>query len=122
MQGQASQYCLSPVAKIVLALMGSLGDLHPALALGLELRRQGHRVSIATSEYYRSKIEAIRFELHPLRPELLLDNGPWIRSFLNNHGPQFISRDVLLPAARETYADLAVATAGADLLIATELI
>jgi len=110
------------VAKIVLALMGSLGDLHPALALGLELRRHGHRVAIATSEYYRVKIEAVPFEFHPLRPELLMNNGPWIRSFLNKNGPRFLLRDVLLAAVRETYADLAVAAEGADLLIASELI
>ena len=110
------------MAKIVLALMGSLGDLHPALGLGLELQRHGHRVAIATSESYRGKIEAVPFEFHPLRPDLLINSGPWVRSVLTKNGPRLLLRDVLFPVVRETYADLALAAQGADLLIASELI
>ena len=42
------------------ATVGSLGDLHPCLALALELKRRGHSVTIATIEYYRSKVEGLR--------------------------------------------------------------
>jgi rhamnosyltransferase subunit B len=35
--------------KVVIATIGSLGDLHPCLALALELGRRGHRVAIASS-------------------------------------------------------------------------
>ncbi len=34
------------MAKILLATFGSLGDLHPLLALAIELRRRGHEISI----------------------------------------------------------------------------
>ena len=37
--------------------MGSLGDLHPKIALGLGLKERGHEVLIATWEGYREKIE-----------------------------------------------------------------
>ena len=42
--------------KIVIATIGSLGDLHPAIALGLGLKERGHEVKIATTEAYRSHI------------------------------------------------------------------
>ena len=47
------------MSRIVLATIGSLGDLHPVLALALELRRRGHEPSIATSENYRDKIATL---------------------------------------------------------------
>jgi len=46
-------------ARVLVAAIGSLGDLHPVLALGLELQRRGHRVTVASSEYYRAKVEAL---------------------------------------------------------------
>lgn len=44
---------------IVVATIGSLGDLHPCMALALELMRRGHRVTIASTGYYREKVEAL---------------------------------------------------------------
>ncbi|MDZ8260460.1 glycosyltransferase [Nostoc sp. ChiQUE01b] len=41
--------------RIVLSTFDSLGDLHPAMALALELQTRGHHVVIATTEAYRSK-------------------------------------------------------------------
>ena len=43
---------------VVLATFGSLGDLHPYMALALGLQARGHRVTIATSPYYQPKIES----------------------------------------------------------------
>ena len=57
------------MAKIVLAPYGSLGDLHPFLAIALELRDRGHKILITTLEAYREKIQTLGFEFHPLRPE-----------------------------------------------------
>ena len=56
------------VPRIVFATTGSLGDLHPCLALGTELRRRGHGVAIATAAWYREKIEACGLEYRPMRP------------------------------------------------------
>ena len=39
--------------KIVLSTFGSLGDLHPMLALAIELRNRGHKIVINTLEGYR---------------------------------------------------------------------
>ena len=55
--------------RIVLAALGSLGDLHPTLALALELKRRGHRVTVASTAYYRDKVEALGIGFAPLRPD-----------------------------------------------------
>ncbi|HXE12049.1 MAG TPA: glycosyltransferase [Bryobacteraceae bacterium] len=44
--------------RIVIATIGSLGDLHPCLALAIELTRIGHRVTIASTPYYRPRMES----------------------------------------------------------------
>jgi rhamnosyltransferase subunit B len=41
--------------RILLATIGSLGDLHPVLGIGAELRGRGHAVIVATSESYRAR-------------------------------------------------------------------
>src|SRR5918998_988151 len=56
--------------KIVISTFGSFGDVHPYVALALELKRRGHRPVVATSEVYREKMEAVGLELHPVRPQL----------------------------------------------------
>jgi hypothetical protein len=44
--------------KIVLATFGTLGDLHPFIAVALQLRKRGHRPVIASWPDYREKVEA----------------------------------------------------------------
>jgi UDP:flavonoid glycosyltransferase YjiC (YdhE family) len=55
------------VARIVIVAYGSLGDLHPAIALARGLQARGHHAAIATSEPYRAKIAQIGL-LSPIRP------------------------------------------------------
>src|SRR5438270_12340631 len=57
------------MARIVLTTFGSLGDLHPYLALGIELRRRGHETLIATHADYRERAHAEGLEFAPIRPE-----------------------------------------------------
>ena len=61
-----------PGQRILLATFGSLGDLHPYIAVGLGLRARGHTVTIATSELYRSKVEGEGLHFHAVRPDLVL--------------------------------------------------
>src|SRR5919107_34682 len=66
-------YHLSPTGamkKIVISTFGSFGDVHPYVAIALELKRRGHRPVIATSEIYREKTDALGLELHPVPPDL----------------------------------------------------
>ena len=56
--------------RIVLTTHGTLGDLHPYLAIALGLRARGHRTVVATSEYHRRHVEAAGVEFRPVRPDI----------------------------------------------------
>ena len=111
------------MARIVLASFGSLGDLHPMLALALELRHRGHRAEIATSENYRETISALGLPFHALRPGLAIVDDVLVRRIMAGHnGTVFLMRDLMFPSVADMYADLAPVAAGADLLVASELV
>ncbi len=55
--------------RIVLTTLGSLGDLHPYIAVALGLQARGHEAVIATSSSYRQKIEALGIGFRALRPD-----------------------------------------------------
>jgi UDP:flavonoid glycosyltransferase YjiC (YdhE family) len=113
----------NPSKRILLATVGSLGDLHPCLALARELKRRGHRPSIATTPYYRSRVEengiafvSMRPAWDPTDPELIGQCADLKR------GPEVLYRRMILPCLRETYDDLLAAAAQADLMLAGELV
>jgi rhamnosyltransferase subunit B len=109
--------------RIVIVTIGSLGDLHPCLALGLELDRRGHRVTIASTEYYRAKVEELGIEFHPIRPNWDPTDQELIRQCENlRRGPEILYRKLVLPELRATYDDLISVAASADLMIAGELV
>lgn len=106
------------MARIVLTTFGSLGDLHPYLALGLGLRARGHRVALATHEYYRSKIEEEGIDFFPVRPNATPDDRELIALAMDlKKGPERVLKDIVLPVLRESYQDLLAASRGADLLV-----
>jgi UDP:flavonoid glycosyltransferase YjiC (YdhE family) len=108
--------------RILFATVGSLGDLHPCIALALELMRRGHRPTIATTGYYRQKIESLGIGFHPIRPDFDPTDGEMIRQCENlKRGPEILFRKLILPHLRETFQDTLQAASGADLMIAGEL-
>src|SRR5450432_3312446 len=64
----SSRIAKTLIRKVVLATVGSLGDLHPFIAVGAALRERGVHVVIACAEDYRSKVEAAGVAFHSLRP------------------------------------------------------
>lgn len=54
--------------RVILCTAGSLGDLHPFLALGLALKARGVTAEIATSIDYGAKVEAEGLVFHPVGP------------------------------------------------------
>ena len=56
---------------IVLTTFGSLGDLHPYLALAQELQLRGHHPVIATSPHQQTATERAGIEFRPVRPDLM---------------------------------------------------
>jgi rhamnosyltransferase subunit B len=106
--------------RVVFATFGSLGDLHPYVAVARELKRRGHWPVIATFVEYREAVEAAGVEFASMRPAMtgfgeptaimqrLVD--PW-------GGPAFLVRGMFMPHLRESYHDLAHACRDADLLV-----
>lgn len=106
--------------RILLTTFGSLGDLHPYLALAAGLRTRGHEPVIATSAAYRERITDLGLGFTPVRPDM---PDPEVMDGLmqvlmdQRRGTEAVIRQVVLPALRETYADLLQAADGADLLV-----
>ena len=108
--------------RILFATIGSLGDLHPCIGLALELRRRGHRPTIASTEYYRRKVELLGIGFHPVRPDWDPTDPEIIRQCEDlKRGPEILFRKLVLPHLPDTYQDLLEAAAGADMMIAGEL-
>ena len=109
--------------RIVLTTFGSFGDLHPYMALALELRRRGHEPIIATFPLYREKVEAagLGFRAIPAfgaeRPDAELIK----RIMDGRRGTEFIIRHLVMPVLRTTYEQTLIAAEGADLLVAHPL-
>jgi UDP:flavonoid glycosyltransferase YjiC (YdhE family) len=107
-------------AHFLLTTFGSFGDLHPYIAVGMGLRDRGHRVTIATSENYRSKVEGEGLNFHAVRPDLspLLDRTDMIRrAFHPRTGSEYIMRQLFLPPVEQSCEDLMRIAPEADLIV-----
>src|SRR5882757_1393367 len=106
--------------RIVLNTFGSFGDVHPYLALAIELKKRGHDPVVATAEFYRSKIEAAGIAFAQVAPNIgdLLSKPEMIeRIWRPRTGPDFLIRQYLLPALEQSFDDLVSACHGADLFV-----
>lgn len=109
--------------RIVLATYGSLGDLHPLIAVALELRDRGHDVIFAANASHEERVTRHGFAFHLLRPHVAPDDPVAIAYLMDlKRGPERMLRELLFPSLREMYEDLRVACEGTDLLFSGELI
>ncbi|HET6572460.1 MAG TPA: glycosyltransferase [Fimbriiglobus sp.] len=51
---------------VILATVGTDGDVFPHVGLGAALRARGHRVTLAAPEPYRARADALGIEFHPI--------------------------------------------------------
>jgi UDP:flavonoid glycosyltransferase YjiC (YdhE family) len=106
--------------RIVFTPWGSLGDLHPYLAVALEMKRRGHQIAVATSSLYRGKVMGEGLEFYPVRPDMrkYIEDPKKIGEAMSTfRGSETIFRQMLMPNIRDMYEDLNVAAEGADLLV-----
>lgn len=106
--------------RIVLTTFGSFGDVHPYIAVGLELKARGHRPVIATSPLYRDKIETTGLGFHPVGPDFRPpQEDPEIvaRVMDVKKGSEFLFKELLMPHLRDGYEALREAASDADLLV-----
>ena len=109
--------------RILIATIGSLGDLHPCLAMAIGLLRRGHHVTVATTGFYRAKVESLGIDFSPLRP----DWNPSDRELIQKcedlkKGPEILYREMVLPHLQGTFEDLLALAGPADLMIAGEIV
>ena len=113
-------------ARIVLTTFGTLGDVHPLIALAFELLRRGHRPVLAAPELFRRKVEPLGIPFRPIRPNLDPEDSELVALLMDiRKGTERTLREVLFPAIRDSYADLLAVVqenGGADLLLAGELV
>jgi UDP:flavonoid glycosyltransferase YjiC (YdhE family) len=110
--------------RIVLTTFGSLGDLHPYIAIALGLQARGHEAIIATSAYYRQKIEALGIGFRAIRPDLgsVQFDMALLRGIMGHRrGTECVLRELIMPFLRESYEDTRAASDGADLLVSQAL-
>jgi UDP:flavonoid glycosyltransferase YjiC (YdhE family) len=103
---------------ILLTTTGSLGDLHPYLAIGTGLQQRGHQVAIGTCEYYRDRVEKLGLEYRPIGPHLSPDDPEMIRIIVDpKKGSEYIFRQLIMPHLRRSYDETLRAVDGADLVL-----
>jgi UDP:flavonoid glycosyltransferase YjiC (YdhE family) len=110
--------------RIVFTTWGSLGDLHPFIALGREMTRRGHDVAVATMGAWQQTVRDAGLGFHPIRPDVPADDRAakqLVRRLLDARGgPQYLFESVFGPVMRQTYDDTLAAIqadGGADLLV-----
>jgi UDP:flavonoid glycosyltransferase YjiC (YdhE family) len=122
---QATEPGASPRRRrIVLTTFGSLGDLHPYIAVALGLQARGHEAVIATSGYYRQKIEALGIGFRAVRPDAPdFDANPGLlrRIMDRRKGSECVICELIMPVLRQSYEDTLAAADGADLLVSHTL-
>lgn len=110
------------MARIVLSTFGSFGDIHPYVAIALELKARGHTPVLATSELYREKMDAAGIDFYPVRPLMPMPDDPDESARIvaevmePKRGGEKVA-DMLLPYLRDIYEDLDAVTEDADLLL-----
>jgi UDP:flavonoid glycosyltransferase YjiC (YdhE family) len=109
--------------KILIATFGSLGDLHPFVALGQALQREGCRVVVATSADHRALVVREGLDFFDIRPDvaeisaaLRTDMGGIARAMSRDDA--FLFEKVIFPHLRVAYDQFYEASEGASLIVA----
>ena len=80
-------------------------------------------MTVASTEFYRSKVEGLGIGFLPLRPNWDTSARELIRQCEDlKSGPEVLFRKLVLPHLRDTYDNLLSAAADSDLMIAGELV
>jgi rhamnosyltransferase subunit B len=110
--------------RVLLATFGSLGDLHPYIAVGRALQARGVPARVASTPEYRAAVEGAGLEFAPMRPSIeLFGTQAEIarRLFHPLLGVRRLLCDYVMPHLRDTCEDLERAAVGTDLFVSHPL-
>lgn len=81
------------MAQFILTALGSYGDVHPMVGLGLNLTARGHRVKIVTNPYFEEVVSEAGLELLPIgtRDEYIQFTRHF-HAWHPIHGPRLVMR------------------------------
>lgn len=104
--------------RIVITSFGSFGDVFPYVGLALGLRERGHDPVLAMPAFYRDAVAREGLAFHPVRPDIDPTDRETVGRIMDAAtGTEFIVRELILGSLRESYADLAEAARGAELIV-----
>jgi rhamnosyltransferase subunit B len=111
---------------VILATVGSLGDLHPFIAVGLALQERGVDVVVACAGEYRAKVQSAGLAFRAIRPSFddMQQASGMGRAQLTEAllaRSDFLFRKLIVPSVRASYADMLMVLEGADLLLTSSL-
>jgi len=113
--------------RIVLATLGSLGDLHPFIAIALRLKAHGHEPVIATSPNFRQNVTAAGIGFHAVGPDpdcimrdLGMDLALFGRAVMRD--TMVILEGAVFPYLQQMYDDLLPVVDGAALVLSSSLL
>ena len=112
--------------RVVIAAVGSTGDVRPMVALGAGLRAAGHEVRVATHTHFRPLVEAKGLEFRPVAGdpigELSTSAGrEWLASGANPVGFARFLGDMARELAGAITRDSLAAAEGCDVILGTLL-
>jgi len=113
------------MARIALAAYGSLGDLHPFLAIAEVLRDRGHDPVVITHLGHQARVERAGVDWAPLRPDLsdFGDPAEVLRKAMDgSRGSDYVIHTMVVPWLRRTTEDVLAGAAGAEALISSSLV
>jgi rhamnosyltransferase subunit B len=106
------------MARILLTSWGSFGDVYPYVGLAFALKDCGHHPVLATAEFYRSLIESLGFEFHPMGPMIDPADHATVERVLHPvRGADALIKEILLPSLDADYAALDQAAQQVDLMV-----
>jgi rhamnosyltransferase subunit B len=90
--------------KVILPTIGSAGDVHPVIALGLALQRRGHHATVLTNPLFQELIEQQGLGFFPLgtlddAQKIIADPDLWHP----RKGFEVVARRAILPSLSEVY-------------------
>ncbi len=101
---------------LVFSTYGARGDVFPYLAIALEAKRRGARAIIATSENYRTEIEALGLQFRAISPAA--PTREQAQKMMHRvTGTEFLFRDLLLPTLAQSVAELRESCRDAEVLV-----
>lgn len=106
--------------RLLIATVGSFGDVHPYLAIALEAKARGHQVTFATCSHYKEKIESEKLRFVAIPPDLSgfeFNEEARRRVMHPIDGSRYVIQEVFLPPIEEAYRILLGEAENADVLL-----